>query len=143
MRDIDAQYKRHCRLPTLTTTLRKFESTNTPPFLTDTGPLFTAFESPKSSRLLNETQAGAQRHHIELMTGFSALPLAEDGGNQEDGPHLVGTSKILGPGWLQLPALTVGLLGVQVLWSVEMSYGTHLYQRSTSKSQDWLQEHHI
>ncbi|KAI0644153.1 hypothetical protein C8Q79DRAFT_1021988 [Trametes meyenii] len=34
------------------------------------------------------------------MTGFSAIPLAEDG------------------------AVTVGLLGVQVFWSVEMSYGT-------------------
>ena len=54
--------------------------------------------------------------------GFSALPLAEDGGDH-DGPHLVGVSKILGPKLLQLPVLTVGLLGVQVLWSVEMSYG--------------------
>ena len=57
------------------------------------------------------------------MTGFSALPLAEDGGEHDDS-HLAGEAKILGPKWLQLPALTVGLLGVQVLWSVEMSYGT-------------------
>lgn len=57
------------------------------------------------------------------MTGFSALPIAEDGGSQTDESHLVGVSKILGPKWLQLPTITVGLLGVQVLWSVEMSYG--------------------
>ncbi|KAI0340319.1 MFS general substrate transporter [Trametopsis cervina] len=57
------------------------------------------------------------------MTGFAALPIAEDGGHHDDS-HLVGVSKVLGPRWLQLPALTVGLLGVQVLWSVEMSYGT-------------------
>ena len=56
------------------------------------------------------------------MTGFSALPLAEDGG-EHDESHLAGEAKILGPKWLQLPALTVGLLGVQVLWSIEMSYG--------------------
>ena len=56
------------------------------------------------------------------MTGFAALPVAEEGG-QDEGVQLVGISKILGPGWLQLPALTIGLLGVQMLWSVEMSYG--------------------
>ncbi|KAI0694137.1 major facilitator superfamily domain-containing protein [Cytidiella melzeri] len=56
--------------------------------------------------------------------GFVGLPVAEDGGTREDDSQLVGISKILGPRWVQLPAITVGLLGVQVLWSVEMSYGT-------------------
>ena len=65
------------------------------------------------------------------MTGFSALPVAEEGG-QDDSVQLVGVSKILGPGWLQLPTLTVGLLGVQVLWSVEMSYGEHQGVRCSS-----------
>jgi solute carrier family 45, member 1/2/4 len=60
------------------------------------------------------------------MTGFAALPIAESGGSQDNDTHLVGTSKVLGPAWLQLPAITVGLLGVQMLWSVEMSYGTSL-----------------
>lgn len=55
------------------------------------------------------------------MTGFAALPIAEEGGHED--VQLVGVSKILGPRWLQLPALTIGLLGVQVLWSIEMSYG--------------------
>lgn len=57
--------------------------------------------------------------------GFAVLPVAEDGGDPHDGPQLAGASRILGPKALQLPALTVGLLGVQVLWSVEMSYGAH------------------
>ncbi|KAI0628935.1 MFS general substrate transporter [Trametes polyzona] len=56
------------------------------------------------------------------MTGFSSIPLAEEGGGE--GAHLAGVAKILGPRWAQLPAITVGLLGVQVFWSVEMSYGT-------------------
>ena len=55
--------------------------------------------------------------------GFAALPLAEDGGDHNDGTHLAGHSKIRGPKWAQLPALSIGLLGVQMLWSVEMSYG--------------------
>ncbi|KAI0752960.1 MFS general substrate transporter [Daedaleopsis nitida] len=57
------------------------------------------------------------------MTGFSSVPIAEEGGGHDDS-HLAGVSKILGPRWAQLPAVTVGLLGVQVFWSVEMSYGT-------------------
>ncbi|KIP03126.1 hypothetical protein PHLGIDRAFT_111240 [Phlebiopsis gigantea 11061_1 CR5-6] len=68
------------------------------------------------------------------MTGFSALPIAE-GEHPDDTVQLIGTSKILGPRWLQLPVLTVGLLGVQVLWSVEMSYGTpYLISLGLSKS---------
>ncbi|KAI0355283.1 MFS general substrate transporter [Trametes cingulata] len=57
------------------------------------------------------------------MTGFSSIPLAEEGGAR-DGAQLAGVAKILGPRWAQLPAITIGLLGVQVFWSVEMSYGT-------------------
>ncbi|TFK45670.1 MFS general substrate transporter [Heliocybe sulcata] len=56
------------------------------------------------------------------MVGFAALPGAEAGG--EEDAHFVGVSRILGPKWIQSPALTVGLLGVQVLWSVEMSYAS-------------------
>lgn len=52
--------------------------------------------------------------------GFAALPLVE---GQHAGVHLVGESRILGPALLQMPVLSIGLLGVQVLWSVEMSYG--------------------
>jgi solute carrier family 45, member 1/2/4 len=55
------------------------------------------------------------------MTGFSSIPVAEEA---EDGEtQWAGMSRILGPKWIQLPLLTVGLLGVQILWSVEMSQG--------------------
>lgn len=68
------------------------------------------------------------------MTGFASLPVAESGPSNV---HLSGTSKILGPVWLHMPALTVGLLGVQVLWSVEMSYASpYLLQLGLSKS--WM-----
>lgn len=68
------------------------------------------------------------------MTGFAAIPLAEDG-EQDNNSHLAGVAKILGPRWLQLPTLTIGLLGVQVFWSIEMSYGTpYLRSLGLSKS---------
>ncbi|KAF8839456.1 MFS general substrate transporter [Paxillus ammoniavirescens] len=66
------------------------------------------------------------------MTGFSAIPLAEEGG------HLGrwgGVSQIVGPSWARLPSLTLGLFGVQVLWSVEMSYASpYLLSLGLSKS---------
>lgn len=64
------------------------------------------------------------------MTGFSSIPLAEEGG-ERDGAHLAGVAKILGPRWAQLPAITIGLLGVQVFWSVEMSFYNPLSARPT------------
>lgn len=54
------------------------------------------------------------------MTGFNGLPVAAA---EESGVQWMGVSKILGPSWAQLPVLTVGLLGVQMMWSVEMAYG--------------------
>ncbi|KAJ6469195.1 hypothetical protein C8R47DRAFT_950499, partial [Mycena vitilis] len=35
---------------------------------------------------------------------------------------MAGTAHIRGPRWAHFPTLTIGLLGVQILWSVEMSY---------------------
>ncbi|KAJ6617111.1 major facilitator superfamily domain-containing protein [Mycena sp. CBHHK59/15] len=49
--------------------------------------------------------------------GYQSLPLAESGPKH-------GGSRILGPKWAHLPTLTVGLLGVQIFWSVEMSYAS-------------------
>ena len=54
------------------------------------------------------------------MTGFSMPTVPEEGPDQH---HFKGVSRILGPEWAQLPIITVGMLGVQILWSVEMSYG--------------------
>ncbi|KAJ7216334.1 hypothetical protein GGX14DRAFT_604390 [Mycena pura] len=53
--------------------------------------------------------------------GFGPLPLAE---NQPRHGRTTGTSRILGPRWAHFPTLTIGLLGVQILWSVEMSYAS-------------------
>ncbi|KAK7059712.1 MFS general substrate transporter [Favolaschia claudopus] len=41
-----------------------------------------------------------------------------------DSSRWSGTARVVGPGWSHLPILTVGLLGVQILWSVEMSYAS-------------------
>jgi hypothetical protein len=55
------------------------------------------------------------------MTGFS-LPTAPEEGSDHH-RNFKGVSRILGPKWAQLPTITLGMLGVQILWSVEMSYG--------------------
>ena len=73
-------------------------------------------------------------HVCPSMTGFASLPLAESG---PPAAHLAGVSKIRGPTWLRMPALTVGMLGVQVLWSVEMSYASP-YLLSLGLSKSWM-----
>lgn len=57
------------------------------------------------------------------MTGFAAIPIPDDPSHSR--VKWSGQSKILGPAWARMPTLTVGLLGVSVLWSIEMSYGAH------------------
>ena len=59
------------------------------------------------------------------MTGFSILPTAPEQGPGQHHQKLTGISRILGPQWAHFPTITVGLLGVQIFWSVEMSYGGH------------------
>ena len=54
------------------------------------------------------------------MTGFTAIPLEDDENAHQ---KFKGVSRIRGPAWAHLPTLTIGFLGVQVFWSVEMSYG--------------------
>ncbi|KAF8963511.1 major facilitator superfamily domain-containing protein [Flammula alnicola] len=69
------------------------------------------------------------------MTGFSSLPLASEGGHDEQQQKFKGVSSILGPRWAHLPAITIGLLGVQIFWSVEMSYASpYLLSLGLSKS---------
>ncbi|KAF8148425.1 major facilitator superfamily domain-containing protein [Crassisporium funariophilum] len=69
------------------------------------------------------------------MTGFSALPLAPEEGHDDQQQKFKGISRILGPRWAHLPAITVGLLGVQIFWSVEMSYASpYLLSLGLSKS---------
>ena len=56
------------------------------------------------------------------MTGFS-LPTALEEGPDQHHRIFKGISRILGPKWAQLPIITIGMLGVQILWTVEMTYG--------------------
>ncbi|PPQ81361.1 hypothetical protein CVT25_015468 [Psilocybe cyanescens] len=69
------------------------------------------------------------------MTGFSSLPLASEDGQIDPQQKFKGVSKILGPRWAHLPTITFGLLGVQIFWSVEMSYASpYLLSLGLSKS---------
>ncbi|KAF9450782.1 hypothetical protein P691DRAFT_664570 [Macrolepiota fuliginosa MF-IS2] len=69
------------------------------------------------------------------MTGISALPLAQEEGGGQSHQKFRGASRILGPKWSHLPTLTIGLLGVQIFWSVEMSYASpYLLSLGLSKS---------
>ncbi|KAF8994064.1 major facilitator superfamily domain-containing protein [Cyathus striatus] len=68
------------------------------------------------------------------MTGFAPVPLAREQGDEYE-QKFKGVSKIIGPKWAHLPTLTVGLLGVQIFWSVEMSYASpYLLSLGLSKS---------
>ncbi|KAG9226953.1 hypothetical protein CCMSSC00406_0003374 [Pleurotus cornucopiae] len=70
------------------------------------------------------------------MTGFASLPIADEGAGHDDPTRQFGgVSKIIGPRWAHLPTITVGLLGVQIFWSVEMSYASpYLLSLGLSKS---------
>ncbi|GJJ14594.1 hypothetical protein Clacol_008860 [Clathrus columnatus] len=54
------------------------------------------------------------------MTGFSALSHNDV---EEDDRQWQGSAKVSGPKFLKMPLLTVGMFGLQIIWSVEMSYG--------------------
>lgn len=67
------------------------------------------------------------------MVGGSYLPPAGaddyELGFDSDDAHAVqwvGTPGVKGPKWGRLPLLTVGVLGTQVVWSIEMGYGAYL-----------------
>lgn len=69
------------------------------------------------------------------MTGFSLLPTAPEEGLDQHHENFKGVSRILGPKWAHLPTITVGLLGVQICWSIEMSYASpYLLSLGLSKS---------
>ncbi|KAG9313671.1 hypothetical protein JVU11DRAFT_6016 [Chiua virens] len=68
------------------------------------------------------------------MTGFSAVPIGDESEDVHN-RRWAGSARVIGPRWAQLPSLTVGLLGVQMLWSVEMSYASpYLLSLGLSKS---------
>ncbi|RDB28230.1 General alpha-glucoside permease [Hypsizygus marmoreus] len=65
------------------------------------------------------------------MTGFVPLPDAGHSRTQK----FVGKARIMGPKWSHMLTLTIGLLGVQIFWSVEMGYASpYLLSLGLSKS---------
>ncbi|KAJ3784699.1 sucrose transporter [Lentinula aff. detonsa] len=65
--------------------------------------------------------------------GFSVLDTGPTTTN--DGNLFSGVSYIRGPPWLHMPALTIGLLGISIVWSVEMAYASpYLLSLGLSKS---------
>ena len=59
------------------------------------------------------------------MTGFTSLPIAEEGHDDRQ-QKFRGVARILGPRWAQFPTITIGLLGVQIFWSLETAYSALL-----------------
>ncbi|ELU42313.1 urg3 [Rhizoctonia solani AG-1 IA] len=56
------------------------------------------------------------------MTGSFGLPTGNSNGEPK-GSVWTGRARVRGPLWAQLPLLTIGMLGLQIVWSVEMAYG--------------------
>lgn len=57
------------------------------------------------------------------MTGFSVHISESSHDFNDDSIRYSGTAGVRGPRWARLPLLSLGTLGMQVLWSVEMGYG--------------------
>ncbi|CAE6500593.1 unnamed protein product [Rhizoctonia solani] len=57
------------------------------------------------------------------MTGSFGLPTGDSGGGFK-GSVWAGRARVRGPRWAQLPFLTIGMLGLQIVWSVEMAYAS-------------------
>jgi hypothetical protein len=76
----------------------------------------------------NEARDSGTQHllprlrYANNMTGFNALPMADEAAS-EGSAQWAGVAKVLGPPWARFPAVTVGFVGVQVMWSIEMAYG--------------------
>ncbi|OXG19816.1 solute carrier family 45, member 1/2/4 [Cryptococcus neoformans Ze90-1] len=77
------------------------------------------------------------------MTGGAFFaPAADNDEEYEMGPvgethavQWIGTAGVKGPKWARLPLLTVGMLGIQCVWSIEMGYASpYLLELGLSKS---------
>lgn len=65
--------------------------------------------------------------------GFSTFGDTDDTAASD--VHYRGYARVRGPGWAKFPLITIGLLGVQIFWSVEMSYASpYLLSLGLSKS---------
>ncbi|KAG8924819.1 hypothetical protein FRC01_011008, partial [Tulasnella sp. 417] len=53
------------------------------------------------------------------MAGFSGLPSSS---SSSSNATWSGVARVKGPRWARMPLLTIGMLGLQIVWSVEMGY---------------------
>ncbi|KAJ3917899.1 hypothetical protein F5877DRAFT_43680 [Lentinula edodes] len=68
------------------------------------------------------------------MTG-GGFAILDTGSTSNDANNFSGVSYIRGPSWLHMPVLTIGLLGISIVWSVEMAYASpYLLSLGLSKS---------
>ncbi|WRT68682.1 uncharacterized protein IL334_005661 [Kwoniella shivajii] len=59
----------------------------------------------------------------------------DEQGNERHSVQWIGTAHVKGPKWARLPLLTVGMLGIQCVWSIEMGYASpYLLELGLSKS---------
>ncbi|WWC71291.1 uncharacterized protein I206_105245 [Kwoniella pini CBS 10737] len=59
----------------------------------------------------------------------------DEQGNERHPVQWIGTANVKGPRWARLPLLTVGMLGIQCVWSIEMGYASpYLLELGLSKS---------
>ncbi|WWC90419.1 uncharacterized protein L201_005354 [Kwoniella dendrophila CBS 6074] len=59
----------------------------------------------------------------------------DEQGNERHSVQWVGTAQVKGPKWAKMPLLTVGMLGIQCVWSIEMGYASpYLLELGLSKS---------
>ncbi|KAE9392062.1 hypothetical protein BT96DRAFT_1000689 [Gymnopus androsaceus JB14] len=64
--------------------------------------------------------------------GFAVIDAGTSAANDA---RFSGVAYIRGPSWLHMPALTVGMLGISIVWSVEMAYASpYLISLGLSKS---------
>lgn len=80
---------------------------------------------------------------ISTMAGgaFFVSSSANDEESHPYGSHAVqwvGTASVKGPKWGRLPLLTVGMLGIQCVWSIEMGYGTSFTTGVDHIRSSWL-----
>ncbi|WWD02106.1 hypothetical protein V865_000144 [Kwoniella europaea PYCC6329] len=59
----------------------------------------------------------------------------DEQGNERHSVQWIGTAHVKGPKWAKFPLLTVGMLGIQCVWSIEMGYASpYLLELGLSKS---------
>ncbi|KAF8307893.1 hypothetical protein DL93DRAFT_2171488 [Clavulina sp. PMI_390] len=86
----------------------------------------------------HNTSACHDPNYATYLTGSSIPPSWHaENDSRDDGSRWIGTAGVRGPYWAKLPLLTLGTLGMQILWSVEMGYASP-YLLSLGLSKSWM-----